>query len=227
MEKKYNPDSFSSHLLQYIVGLIMRTFYRPKLYYTDKSKQSAKELPHPCIIVETHKSHIDGTILRGCVFRKERIHFLAAKDRFEQNRLMNWYLSKTHCIPIDRKDFDTSWIHESLKCLKEYKEPVCIYPEGCLSPDKSILPFHNGVAMLAALSNVPVLLVYTDGPYRLFRGPRIIIDVAFMPKFPEKGRMRADVINDITMQLQARMQELQTILWEKIGKNQKEIGQDN
>lgn len=211
MAKQYNPDSFSSKFLRSTVGLIMRTFMRPKVYFTDSSVLGRKALPHPCIIVSNHKNHVDGTLL-GTVYPKERIHYLAAKDRFEQNAIMRWYLTKSRCIPIDRKNADISWIHQSLQFLKVDKEPVCIYPEGLRSFDSTILPFHNGVTMLANLANVPIVIVYTDGPYKLFHGPRMLIDTPFMLDIPSKKRLNSETISEEAQKLHERMVLLQAKL---------------
>lgn len=211
MAKEYNPDSFSSKLLRGAVGLIMKTVMRPKVYFTDKSIQGKDHLPHPCIIVSNHKNHVDGTLL-GTIFPNERIHYLAAKDRFEQNALMRWYLTKTRCIPIDRKTADLSWVHQSLHYLKDDKEPVCIYPEGLRSFDSTILPFHNGVTMLANLAGVPIVMIYTDGPYKLFRGPRILIDTPFNLDIPAKKRLNSETISNQAQQLHDRMVGLQAQL---------------
>lgn len=224
MARQYNPDSISSKILRNTVGLIMKTVMRPKVYFTDKSIQGKGSLPHPCIIVSNHKNHVDGTLL-GTIFPKERIHYLAAKDRFEQNALMRWYLTKTRCIPIDRKTADISWVHQSLQYLKENKEPVCIYPEGLRSFDSTILPFHNGVAMLANLANVPIVMVYTDGPYKLFRGPRILIDTPFMLDIPDKKRLNSETISNESLLLHEHMVELQAKLKAMLDEQKKRAAQ--
>ncbi len=52
------------------------------------------------------------------VFKHDSIHNLAAKDRFQQKGF-GFFLRHTGCIPIDRQNPDTSWIHESLRMLMD------------------------------------------------------------------------------------------------------------
>ena len=61
---------------------LVRLLLRPKPYFLDQEKQVDK-LYEPSILVVNHTSHLDGPVV-NTVFRKDRIHNLAAKDRFEQ-----------------------------------------------------------------------------------------------------------------------------------------------
>ena len=140
---------------------LVRLLLRPKPYFLDPEKQ-ADRLKEPSILVINHTSHLDGPIV-NTVFRKARIHSLAAKDRFEQKGF-GFFLRHTRCIPIDRQNPDLSWVHESLRVLHEEKENVAIFPEGAHGTHRKQLPFHSGVVMLAALANVPIVMVYIDGP---------------------------------------------------------------
>ena len=93
---------------------------------------------------------------------------IPAKDRFEQKGI-GFFLRHTGCIPIDRRNPDTSWIHESMIMLHEEKESVAIFPEGAHGTHRNQLPFLSGVVMLAALADVPVVMVYIDGPHKILR----------------------------------------------------------
>ena len=106
---------------------LVRLLLRPKPYFLEEEKQADK-LHEPSILVINHTSHLDGPVV-NTVFRKDRIHNLAAKDRFEQ-RGFGFFLRHTRCIPIDRQNPDLSWIHGSLRVLHEEKENVAIFPEG-------------------------------------------------------------------------------------------------
>ena len=46
---------------------------------------------------------------------------------------------------------------------------VALFPEGARSTHRNQLPFHSGVVMLAALADVPVVMVYIDGPHKILR----------------------------------------------------------
>ena len=184
---------------------LVRLLLRPKPYFLDQEKQTDK-LHEPSILVVNHTSHLDGPVV-NTVFRKDRIHNLAAKDRFEQPGF-GFFLRHTRCIPIDRQNPDLSWIHESLRVLHEEKENVAIFPEGAHGSHRKQLPFHSGVVMLAALANVPIVMVYIDGPHKILRKrSKLIIAPSYRLPSPTEG-INSEYIKDMTEILQNRMTDL-------------------
>ena len=184
---------------------LVRLLLRPKPYYLEEEKQADK-LKEPSILVINHTSHLDGPIV-NTVFRKDRIHNLAAKDRFEQPGF-GFFLRHTRCIPIDRQNPDLSWIHESLRVLHEEKENVAIFPEGAHGTHRKQLPFHSGVVMLAALANVPIVMVYIDGPHKILRKrSKLIIAPPYRLDPPVEG-LNSDYVEHQTQVLQKRMSQL-------------------
>ena len=184
---------------------LVRLLLRPKPYFLEKEKQADK-LHEPSILVVNHTSHLDGPVV-NTVFRKDRIHNLAAKDRFEQPGF-GFFLRHTRCIPIDRQNPDLSWIHESLRVLHEEKESVAIFPEGAHGTHRKQLPFHSGVVMLAALANVPIVMVYIDGPHKILRKrSKLIIAPPYRLPSPTEG-INSEYIKDMTEILQNRMTDL-------------------
>ena len=184
---------------------LVHLLLRPKPYFLDEEKQADK-LHEPSILVINHTSHLDGPVV-NTVFRKDRIHNLAAKDRFEQPGF-GFFLRHTRCIPIDRQNPDLSWIHESLRVLHEEKENVAIFPEGAHGSHRKQLPFHSGVVMLAALANVPIVMVYIDGPHKILRKrSKLIIAPPYRLPSPTEG-INSKYIKDMTEILQNRMTDL-------------------
>lgn len=184
---------------------LVRLLLRPKPYFLEEEKQADK-LHEPSILVINHTSHLDGPVV-NTVFRKDRIHNLAAKDRFEQ-RGFGFFLRHTRCIPIDRQNPDLSWIHESLRVLHEEKENVAIFPEGAHGTHRKQLPFHSGVVMLAALANVPIVMVYIDGPHKILRKrSKLIIAPPYMLDPPVEG-LNSEYVEQQTQILQKRMSQL-------------------
>ena len=184
---------------------LVRLLLRPKPYFLEEEKQADK-LKEPSILVINHTSHLDGPIV-NTVFRKDRIHNLAAKDRFEQ-RGFGFFLRHTRCIPIDRQNPDLSWVHESLRVLHEEKENVAIFPEGAHGTHRKQLPFHSGVVMLAALANVPIVMVYIDGPHKILRKrSKLIIAPPYRLDPPVEG-LNSEYVEQQTQILQKRMSQL-------------------
>ena len=184
---------------------LVRLLLRPKPYFLEEEKQADK-LHEPSILVVNHTSHLDGPVV-NTVFRKDRIHNLAAKDRFEQPGF-GFFLRHTRCIPIDRQNPDLSWIHESIRVLHEEKENVAIFPEGAHGTHRKQLPFHSGVVMLAALANVPIVMVYIDGPHKILRKRSKLIIAPPCRLDPPVEGLNSDYVEHQTQVLQKRMSQL-------------------
>lgn len=195
----------TTSIVEGLTAFLVKVLLRPKVYYVEPPKHPHK-LDEPSLLIINHTSHLDGPIVTT-MFRKDRIHNLAAKDRFEQ-RGFGFFLRHTRCIPIDRQHADLTWIHESVKTLRQDKESVAIFPEGRHGEHRKQLPFHTGAAMLAAVSQAPLVMVYIDGPVKIL-GPRarLIVSPPFHLAPPSQG-LNADYINEQTEVLQKKMKSL-------------------
>lgn len=194
-----------TEVVEKTTSALVRLLLHPKPYFLDQEKQADK-LHEPSILVINHTSHLDGPVV-NTVFRKDRIHNLAAKDRFEQPGF-GFFLRHTRCIPIDRQNPDLSWIHKSLRVLHEEKENVAIFPEGAHGSHRKQLPFHSGVVMLAALANVPIVMVYIDGPHKILRKrSKLIVAPPYRLDPPVEG-LNSDYVERQTQVLQKRMAQL-------------------
>ena len=202
-----------TYIVEGLTSFLVKVLMRPKVYYVEPPKHLHK-LDDPSLLIINHTCHLDGPVVTT-VFLKDKIHNLAAKDRFEQ-RGFGFFLRHTRCIPIDRQNADLSWIHESIKTIQQDKESVAIFPEGRHGEHRKQLPFHPGAAMLAAVSQAPLVMVYIDGPIKLF-GPRarLIVSPQFHLAPPTKG-MNSDYINEQTEVLQQKMKELMEELVKRI-----------
>lgn len=197
--------SIADKLVQGTTAFLVRTLLRPKVYFTTPEARCEK-LPEPSILVVNHTSHLDGPVL-VTMFRKNRMHPLAAKDRFEQKGF-GFFLRHTGCIPIDRQHPDLTWVHESLDVLHKQKENIVIFPEGRHGEHRKQLPFHPGVVMLTALAQVPVIMVYIDGPHQVARKrSRLIVSEPFRLEAPTAG-LTPEYINAQTELLQQKMKDL-------------------
>lgn len=203
----------TTHVVEGLTAFLVKVLLRPKVYYVEPPKHPHK-LDAPSLLIINHTCHLDGPVVTT-VFLKDKIHNLAAKDRFEQ-RGFGFFLRHTRCIPIDRQNADLSWIHESIKTIQQDKESVAIFPEGRHGEHRKQLPFHPGAAMLAAVSQAPLVMVYIDGPIKIF-GPRtrLIVSPPFHLAPPTNG-MNSDYINEQTEMLQQKMKELMEELVKRI-----------
>ena len=197
--------NITTYIVEGVTSFLVKILLRPKVYYVEPPKRRRK-LDSPSLLIINHTSHYDGPVVTT-MFRKDKIHNLAAKDRFEQ-RGFGFFLRHTHCIPIDRQSSDLSWIEESIKTIQQDKESVAIFPEGRHGEHRKQLPFHPGAVMLATLSEAPLVMVYIDGPLKLL-GPRarLIVSPQFRLEPPTKS-MNSKYIREQTEVLQQKMTEL-------------------
>lgn len=183
---------------------LVKLLLRPKLYYS-RSRERPVRQDKAAIFIINHTSHLDGPLVTT-VFRDSKIHNLAAKDRFEQ-RGFGFFLRHTGCIPIDRNKPDLSWVHESLKQLKN-GESVAIFPEGAHGSHRCQLPFNPGAAMLASMATAPIVMVYVDGPVKLFSSKNaLIVSEAFRLEEPQNGIDSAYILKQ-TQMLESKMKML-------------------
>lgn len=186
-----------------VIRFLVKVLYHPKVYFEDATRREPR-IDGPAILVCNHTSHLDGPIVNSTL-KGTCIRSLAAKDRFEQ-RGFGFFLRHTGCIPIDRQHADTSWIHASLQVLAD-GGCVAIYPEGRHGTHRHQLPFHSGVSMLAVMARVPIVMVYIDGPHKVFRRTGLMIGEPFTIPVPATG-LSADYVATQTRQLEDRMRDL-------------------
>lgn len=202
----------SERIVEGVIKFLVVTLLRPKVYFENEEEPWDK-LPEPRVLIVNHTSHLDGVVL-GTVFSKNHMHSLAAKDRFEQ-KTFGFFLRNTGCIPIDRNNPDLSWVHQSMDYLHNKHENIVIFPEGRHGKHREQLPFHPGVVMLAALAQVPLVMVYIDGPHYLARKrSRLIVSKEFTLAPPTNG-LNSEYINEQTVFLQNKMKDLMNLFIDK------------
>lgn len=194
----------SDFKLNPLLAVLTKVLLHPRPIYLDPSRKK-EILSEPSILISNHTCHWDGPIL-NTVLQPQKIHSLAAKDRFDQPSF-GFFLRHSGCIPIDREHADTNWLHDSLEVLRVNREHVAIYPEGRHGEHRKQLPFHPGVIILAAMAQVPIVLVYQDGPARWLHRNGLIISAPFRLPAPE-GRLTSQYITEQTHLLEGKMKEL-------------------
>lgn len=198
-------------ILKLLIYILVHLFFRPKLEYVNKTTKK-KIFSEPTIIVSNHIWHLDGIVI-GTKFLFTKICHMAAKDRFADKK-QAFFFKHMNCIPIDRQQLDTSWLYQAIDKLKNQKENVAIYPEGRHGKNGEILPFHSGITTIAALAQVPLVMIYIDGPYHWLFGRRLrlLISEPFTLDAPSNG-INADYINEQTEKLHSKMLDLQEQMW--------------
>lgn len=120
----------------------------------------------PYIIICNHKSFLDPLAVAYPI-KKHVVHFLGKKE-LEKSKFLKWLLTNAYMIPIDRKNTDIRAIKNAIKVTQK-GGVLGIFPEGTRYKSGDMQDPESGVAALIQMCKTPVLAVYIDNKFSLFR----------------------------------------------------------
>ena len=194
-------------LARWIVGLVFRVFWRPRI-------EGLEHVPAdgPVIIASNHLSFIDSVVIPLAVPR--RVRFLAKAEYFTgrglRGRLTALFFHLIDAVPVERTGNRDSMrsLESALAVLRE-GSAFGIYPEGTRSRDGRLYRGRTGVGWLAATSGAPVVPVAVTGTDRVqpvgARGVRVApvvirfgppVDPAEYGGMPA-GRARREITDEV------------------------------
>ena len=116
----------------------------------------------PAILVCNHVSGLDPMLVQaGC---RRMIVWMMAKEYYDMKSL-RWFYESIDAIPVARSGRDTAATRAALRALSNGRV-LGIFPEGRIEPDRDLLPFQTGMAMMAIKTGVSVYPAYLDGTQR-------------------------------------------------------------
>ena len=119
-----------------------------------------------CILMGNHQCLLDPITLALCA-RDREIRFMGKRELFEIPVLGKLF-TIAHGFPVDRGNMDMAAMRMALNVLKE-EHTLGIFPEGTRSKTGHMLPLLGGASLIALRSECPVVPVYIDGRYKIFR----------------------------------------------------------
>ncbi len=150
-------------------------FLKPRVYRVGGAR---RRLSKPCMLVSNHKSLLDF-VLYLLVFPFRTIRFLMAEVLFNKSKLFGWFLGAIGGIRVDRDSFDFGFVADAIEVMDQ-GGIVGIFPEGRLPIGGKPWPFTVSTAFIATRApEVPIVPVYTDGNYGLFKRATVVIGEAF------------------------------------------------
>ena len=214
-----NKVSKMSRLVVWFVkltGLIPAyLFFKPKVYKVNKS--SKRYLPKKAILMSNHISLLDF-VLYLIVFFWRNIHFLIAEVMFNKGKLFSWFLYKLGGIFVDRNACDFSFVERSLKVL-DNNGIVGIFPQGRLPVNGKPFPFKPGIVLVALRTDAPIVPVYTDGNYGLFKRVHVIIgEEIYLRDYVTGDDVTNEEIASLTNMLEQKNYELKKELEKRLCK---------
>lgn len=130
------------------------------------------------IICSNHVSMLDPITVAISIPR--RIYFMAKKELFD-NKLLGKLLNRLGAFAVDREGSDLAAIRNSLKILKN-EDSLGIFPEGTRRKEEDIDNAKPGIAMISIKGKAPILPIYIDTKYKLFKKINIIIGKQITPE---------------------------------------------
>lgn len=116
----------------------------------------------PAILVCNHTSGLDPALLQSVCPRI--IIWMMAREYYDQ-RLLKWLYRRLQIIPVDRGGHDSAVLRQGLRAL-EHGRLLGIFPEGRIEDGDQLLPFQEGVAVMAAKASCDVYPAYLTGTQR-------------------------------------------------------------
>jgi 1-acyl-sn-glycerol-3-phosphate acyltransferase len=155
----------------------------------------------PFIICANHISWIDPITVGVAIPVRYKIYYMAKIELFK-NPVVGFLLRKVGAFPIKRYDGDYVALKKSFQILKEGKV-LGLFPEGSRSKDGRLQKAHDGAALIAVRSGVPILPVAIEGPYKFFKPLRLHIGKPFVlpPLVYENKNEKKEQLEDLSRQI--------------------------
>ena len=180
-------------------------FFKPRVH--TENARASRRLPKNCILVSNHKSLMDF-VLYMLVFPLRTPRFLMAEVLFNKGKPLALLLTLLGGIRVDRNAYDFGFVSDALTVLDK-GGTLGVFPEGRLPVGGKPFPFTVSTAFIASHTDAPIVPVFTDGQYGLFKragvmiGEPIDIRLWTNDSLPEDERL-----NDVTAKLQAHVYAL-------------------
>ncbi len=191
-------------------------FLKPKVYL--KNKDCKRHLPKQAILMSNHTSLMDF-VLYLVLFPFRTIHFLMGEVLFKKTPVFSWFLYKLGGIYVDRDVCNFSFVDDSLKTLDKNRI-VGIFPQGRLPVEGRPFPFKPGIVLVALRTDAPIIPIYTDGNYGLFKRAHVIIgEEIYLRDYVSSTDVSDTELKDLAAMLEEKNNALKEEL-EKRMKNQ-------
>ena len=178
----------------------MRLLFGVKVTNKQRLKTEGK-----LIMVVNHKSMWDPIFI-GAEFKMELNFF--AKAELYKNKFVAWiFIKGLHTIPVKRGEADINAIRSAMGVIKRDK-CLGVFPKGTRFKDE-LGPFQRGFASIAIKTKTPILPVYLDGNYKLFRKMHMIIGepIDYRDKIDLKDKNAAAIYADMVRDEMIRLKD--------------------
>lgn len=194
--------------------LVQIIIFRTKIYYEDKKVQS-RRIKGKAIIVSNHTSVYDYAVYLF-VFFFTTLRCQMAEILYRK-KFLALFLKMMGGIYVNRDVHDLSCLDKSNEFLSKGGK-VLIFPEGRIpkKDEERPLEFKPGAAILALMSEAPIIPVYTNGIYFTKKRVRVIIGTPIkIENLIDKNLSEKENIDIVNKAIKEKIIELGRMLDEK------------
>ena len=155
------------------------------------------------IICANHTSWFDPPLV-GSVCKNKHIHFMAKEELFDIF-IFGWLLNKLGAFPVKRNSADRRALRKGLQLLAEGKI-IGLFPEGKRIRGKELGQPSHGAALIALLSEKPILPVAVKWPGKIFCSVRVSFGKLI---YFEKEKIKKDNLEKVSSKI---MEEIALLL---------------
>jgi 1-acyl-sn-glycerol-3-phosphate acyltransferase len=174
-EDRY-PQRFCSFFL-----VLIKIAFTPLFRYRSLDRKHVLNLPpgQAAILAANHRSYLDPLFIMS-ELRPHPIRFMGKEEFFQIHPAISRMAAWVGTYPVKRNTSDMSAVKRSIRMLKR-GELVGIFPEGTRIRFAGQIPVHHqGVALIAQVTDVPVIPIRIWGTERIcpegkrfFRTPKV------------------------------------------------------
>lgn len=157
------------------------------------------------LLCGNHTSMSDPLCVVFAVGRRPQCRVMA-KIELLRIPILGFFLKKVGVIGVDRGKADVGAIKASLKALKN-GEKLLLFPEGTRVAEGTEASAHNGAAMMATRTGVPIVPIYIPREKKWFRHTTVVIGKPFTPNF-EGRRPTPEDYDRIAGEIMEKINEL-------------------
>ncbi len=181
-----------------------------KVFYEDKEK-SGRRITGKTLIMSNHVSQWDPIMISHVYFNR-RNYVITAEVLFDKRPMLGWFMTRMGSIRIERDKVDLRSVKESVSFMNA-GGLVTLFPEGHVATGDDMEPFKSGTMLMAAMADAPIVPIYIEKGYSLFRRMKMVIGKPIDIKEHITGSLYSPAaLESLTILVQDKVQSLSTCI---------------
>ncbi len=164
-EKKLEPvtekRTITYEVVRVLANIIFHTIMPVRFHHKERLERE-----RPYIMIANHNHALDPVPMAMAV-KHDQLVFLGKKE-LGSNKLARWFLTKLHCILVNRHNVDMEAMRACMKAIR-MKKILLIFPEGTRHHEGQMEHIEAGTALIAMRAKAPIVPIYFDRKLSLFK----------------------------------------------------------